>query len=60
MRLKKLFKVGAIVAALLLTIGVLLVVGAGGGLAWGLLDEQGREVLDDTPLRFSLEEKLDP
>jgi hypothetical protein len=35
------------------------VVGAGGGLAWGLLDKQGREVPDDTPLRFSLEEKLD-
>ena len=35
------------------------VVGAGGGLAWGLLSEQGREVPDDTPLRFSLEEKLD-
>ena len=35
------------------------VVGAGGGLAWGLLDEQGREVPDDTPLRFSLEEKLE-
>ena len=35
------------------------VVGAGGGLAWGLLDKQGREVPDDTTLRFSLEEKLD-
>ena len=35
------------------------VVGAGGGLAWGLLDKQGREVPDETPLRFSLEEKLD-
>jgi hypothetical protein len=35
------------------------VVGAGGGLAWGLLDKQGREVPDDTPLRFSLKEKLD-
>ena len=35
------------------------VVGAGGGLAWGLLDKQGREVPDDTALRFSLEEKLD-
>jgi hypothetical protein len=36
------------------------VVGAGGGLAWGLLDGDGnREVPDDTPLRFSLEEELD-
>ena len=36
------------------------VVGAGGGLAWGLLDdERGREVPDDTPLRFSLEKELD-
>jgi hypothetical protein len=35
------------------------IVGAGGGLAWGLLDERGSEVPDDTPLRFSLEEKLD-
>lgn len=35
------------------------VVGAGGGLAWGLLDEQAREVPDDTRLRFSLEEKLE-
>ena len=35
------------------------VVGAGGGLAWGLLDEQGREVPDDTPLKFSLEEELE-
>jgi hypothetical protein len=35
------------------------IVGAGGGLAWGLLKEQGREVPDDTPLRFSLEEKLE-
>jgi hypothetical protein len=35
------------------------IVGAGGGLAWGLLDESGREVKDDTPLRFSLEEDLD-
>ena len=35
------------------------VVGAGGGLAWGLLDDQGREVNDGTPLRFSLEEKLE-
>lgn len=35
------------------------IVGAGGGLAWGLLDERGREVPDDTQLRFSLEEKLD-
>jgi hypothetical protein len=35
------------------------VVGAGGGLAWGLLDKSGREVKDDTPLRFSLEKDLD-
>jgi hypothetical protein len=35
------------------------VVGAGGGLAWGLLDEQGRAVPDDTRLRFSLEDELD-
>jgi hypothetical protein len=35
------------------------VVGAGGGLAWGLLDERGTEINDGTPLRFSLEEKLD-
>lgn len=35
------------------------IVGAGGGLAWGLLDESDREVPDDTPLRFSLEEDLD-
>ncbi len=35
------------------------IVGAGGGLAWGLLDESGREVKDDTPLRFSLKEDLD-
>jgi hypothetical protein len=35
------------------------VVGAGGGLAWGLLDgDGGRQVDDDTPLRFSLEEDL--
>jgi hypothetical protein len=35
------------------------VVGAGGGLAWGLLDKAGSEVKDDTPLRFSLEKDLD-
>jgi hypothetical protein len=35
------------------------VVGAGGGLAWGLLDESGRQVEDDTPLRFSLEKDLE-
>jgi hypothetical protein len=35
------------------------IVGAGGGLAWGLLDESDREVKDDTPLRFSLEEELE-
>ena len=35
------------------------IVGAGGGLAWGLLDESGREVEDDTPLRFSLSEELE-
>ena len=35
------------------------IVGAGGGLAWGLLDESGRKVEDDTPLRFSLEKDLD-
>lgn len=36
------------------------VVGAGGGLAWGLLDgEGGREIPDDTTLRFSLEDELE-
>jgi hypothetical protein len=35
------------------------IVGAGGGLAWGLLDERGREVPDETRLRFSLEKKLE-
>jgi hypothetical protein len=35
------------------------IVGAGGGLAWGILDEQGREVPDDTPLRVSLEKDLE-
>lgn len=35
------------------------VVGAGGGLAWGLLEEADREVPDDTPLQFSLEEELE-
>jgi hypothetical protein len=36
------------------------VIGAGGGLAWGLLDGDGRrEIEDDTPLRFSLEEDLE-
>jgi hypothetical protein len=36
------------------------VVGAGGGLAWGLLDgDQGRKVDDDTPLKFSLEDDLE-
>ncbi len=36
------------------------IVGAGGGLAWGLLDgDQAREVKDDTPLRFSLERDLE-
>lgn len=35
------------------------IVGAGGGLAWGLLDESGSQVKDDTPLRFSLEKDLD-
>ncbi len=35
------------------------VVGAGGGLAWGLLNESGRRVEDDTPLRFSLDEELE-
>jgi hypothetical protein len=34
------------------------IVGAGGGLAWGLLDDSDREIKDDTPLRFSLEEEL--
>ena len=35
------------------------IVGAGGGLAWGLLDERGREVPDETRLRFELEEELE-
>ncbi len=36
------------------------VIGAGGGLAWGLLDgERGREIKDDTALRFSLEDDLE-
>ena len=35
------------------------VVGAGGGLAWGLLDgDRGREIEDDTGLRFSLDKDL--
>lgn len=48
--------VGAVIGA-----GVLegAVVGAGGGLAWGLLDDREREVPDDTPLRFELEEELE-
>jgi hypothetical protein len=52
---------GAVVGAVT-GVGVLkgAVVGAGGGLAWGLLDgDQPREVKDDTPLRFSLEQDLD-
>jgi HAMP domain-containing protein len=51
---------GAIVGAVT-GVGVLkgAIVGAGGGLAWGLLDgNQAREVKDDTPLRFSLEQDL--
>ena len=35
------------------------IVGAGGGLAWGLLDKSGRQVKDDTALRFSLEKELE-
>ena len=35
------------------------IVGAGGGLAWGLLDKSGRQIDDDTPLRFSLEKELE-
>lgn len=36
------------------------VVGAGGGLAWGLLSgDRTRQVDDDTPLEFSLEEALE-
>jgi hypothetical protein len=35
------------------------IVGAGGGLAWGLLEQPGREIKDDTPLRFSLEEEVE-
>ena len=35
------------------------IVGAGGGLAWGLLEERGREVPDDTRLRFELEDDLE-
>jgi hypothetical protein len=35
------------------------VVGAGGGLAWGLLKDEGRAVPDETTLRFSLDEDLD-
>jgi hypothetical protein len=35
------------------------IVGAGGGLAWGLLDDQGREINDDTRLTFALEKKLE-
>jgi hypothetical protein len=51
---------GAVVGAVT-GVGVLegVIVGAGGGLAWGLLDESGRQVKDDTPLRFSLEKDLD-
>jgi hypothetical protein len=35
------------------------VVGAGGGLAWGLLTDQGRKIDDGTTLRFELEDDLD-
>jgi hypothetical protein len=35
------------------------IVGAGGGLAWGLLDERGTEINDGTSLSFSLEKKLE-
>ena len=35
------------------------VVGAGGGLAWGLLTDQGRKIDDGTTLRFELEDELD-
>jgi hypothetical protein len=51
---------GAVVGAVT-GVGVLegAVVGAGGGLAWGLLDgKQGREIEDDTTMRFSLERDL--
>lgn len=51
---------GAVVGAVT-GVGVLegAVVGAGGGLAWGLLDgDRGREIEDDTTLRFSLEDDL--
>jgi hypothetical protein len=48
--------VGAVTGASLLEGAVL---GAGGGLAWGLLDKSGRMVKDDTPLRFALAKDLD-
>ena len=35
------------------------VVGAGGGLAWGLLTDQGRKIDDGTTLRFELEDELE-
>lgn len=34
------------------------IVGAGGGLAWGLLTDQGRKIDDGTTLRFELEDEL--
>ena len=35
------------------------VVGAGGGLAWGLLTKNGRQIDDDTTLRFELNDDLE-
>jgi hypothetical protein len=50
---------GAVVGAVT-GVGVLegAVVGAGGGLAWGLLSDQGRKIDDGTTLRFELEDDL--
>jgi hypothetical protein len=48
--------VGAVTGASILEGAI---VGAGGGLAWGLLDKSGRQIDDDTPLRFSLEKELE-
>jgi hypothetical protein len=38
--------------------GVRPVVGAGGGLAWGLLSHSAKRVEDDTHLKFQLQEEV--
>ena len=35
------------------------VVGAGGGLSWGLLSDRGRKIDDGTTVRFALERELE-